>query len=77
MHVPEVIKLLDKVFVIAGAILYCPPVVENDIGHNVCAIKINNQWETYDDKDSKSPKNISSKTNVVIQILMYVISEES
>lgn len=63
MHVPEVIKLLDTVFVVAGAIFYFPPVVDDDIGHNVCAIKINNQWEIYNDKDSKSPKNISSKAN--------------
>lgn len=75
--VPEVTSFLNKVFVINGAILYYPPVVDSDIGHNVCAIKVNNEWEVYDDNDSKSPNRISSKADVIAQILMYVISEET
>lgn len=75
MNVPEAIKILDKDFIIAGAIVFIPPIMDGDIGHYVCAIKMNNQWVVYDDNDSKSPKNKSSAALILIHALMYVVPE--
>lgn len=77
MDIPETIKISDIDFVIAGAIVFIPPIVDGDIGHYVCADKINNQWEIYDDLESKSPQNKSSNASVIIHALMYVISEKN
>lgn len=75
--IPEIITISNKHFVIVGAIVFIPPIVDGDVGHYICADKVNNQWEIYDDLDSKSPKNKSSQANVIIHALMYVISEKN
>lgn len=77
MDVPDIINILDQKFAIAGAILHIPPIIDDDIGHHVCAVKINSSWETYDDKEKKNPKNKSNKALVAIDALMYVIAENS
>lgn len=75
VDIPETITIENQHFVIAGAIVFIPP-LSGDIGHYVCACKVNNQWEVYDDQDSKSPKRKSARSNVTIHALMYVISEK-
>lgn len=46
---PEVIEIFDKSFVLAGALVFIHPIMANDIGHYICASKVNNSWEFYDD----------------------------
>lgn len=72
MEIPQVINIFGENFVIAGAIIFIPPLIEGDIGHYVCANKINNQWEIIDDNDSKTPRVTSSKSSYCIHALMYV-----
>lgn len=76
MDIPEAINILNKDFVIVGAIVFIPPIMDGDIGHYVCVSKIKNQWEIYDDNDTKSPKNKSPRSNVLIDALMFVVSEK-
>lgn len=73
--IPEVITILEKKYVIVGIIAFVPPIIDDDISHYVSMIKINNQWERYDDNDRKSPKIVSTKTNVIIHTLMYIRCE--
>lgn len=73
--IPEFIEISDKSFVLAGAIVFVPPLMVNDIGHYLCASKINNTWEFYDDMDRSSPRKKSSNSHVAIHSLMYVIAE--
>lgn len=74
MEIPELINVFDKNFVVAGAIIFIPPLIEGDIGHYICANKMNDQWVITDDNDSKTPRNVSSKSTYCIHTLMYVIA---
>lgn len=73
--IPETINISNNSFVIVGAIVFIPPIMETDIGHYIAAVKFNNQWQIYDDYDPKSPKIKSAKSNVLIHALVYVVPE--
>lgn len=40
---------MNRTYVVSSAVLFSPPVVENEIGHYVCAVRFNKSWEVYDD----------------------------
>lgn len=68
------ITVLEKKYVIVGVIEYVPPLTDEDIGHYVANIKLNDQWQCYDDLDSSGPKKAPAKANKIIHALMYVCS---
>lgn len=73
--IPEVLEMFNKTFVLAGVTVIIHPVIQDDVPHYICATKVNNSWEFYDDKDKGSPYTKSSREKVSIHTLMYAIAK--
>lgn len=68
--IPSTIEIMNRKYVISSAILYTPPALENGIGHYVCAVRFNNNWEVYDDYRNET-FTIENSENVIIHALHY------
>ncbi|KAJ6639209.1 hypothetical protein Bhyg_11951 [Pseudolycoriella hygida] len=69
--VPLVLNVQNKNYVLFGIVIFNPPLLEEDIGHYIAAIRLNNRWECYDDLRTK-PYPISGYTRAVIHCIFYV-----
>lgn len=68
-EIPDVVEIQeDKI--LFGAILYIYPLLEGDSGHYVTAIKINENWSTFDDMKTQ-PHLVSKKKIFVVHTLIY------
>lgn len=72
-EIPAVLKLDERHYILQGAIVFVPPITIDDIGHYKCIIKINQSWESYDDKETK-PDMLKKNTSVVLHSIFYVIA---
>lgn len=70
-NIPITVSIDKQKYVAFGAIVFIPPFMENDIGHYVAVVKINNTWEVFDDTKEKS-RTISSTKKIVVTNLFYI-----
>lgn len=69
--IPETLTVRHLTYILAGAILFIAPNIEDDDGHYICAVKVNRTWEFYDDMDKRSPLSKPARELVSIHTLMY------
>lgn len=74
-EIPVSIAVSNKKFVLFGAFLFTPSPVPGDIGHYTAAIKINDQWEIYDDMSTKAAHWNKDK-HVIIHTIFYICEQE-
>lgn len=63
-----------KVYALFGVILFHPPLIQDDSGHYVAAVKLNNTWQIFDDLKSKT-YNIKKTEKVVVHFLFYILKK--
>lgn len=68
------VTLFNNQFFLHAAFLYKHGAHDNDIGHYIVAIKLNEKWEMYDDYKQKAIE-VSNKHSAVIHALFYVKRE--
>lgn len=52
-NIPEAIQLDNQLFVFHAAIIFTPPIIDEDIGHYRCIAAKNKAFEIYDNKMTK------------------------
>lgn len=66
-----IIELNGDNFMLQGVIIFKPPIIDDDLGHYMCAVRINNNWELYDDMDSQ-PRLKKKRDKVCIHAVFYI-----
>lgn len=72
-NIPEVITIENEIFVLFGAIIITPLLLDDDdidTMRFVSAVKLNQSWSLFDDMKTK-PMFVSSKKKFFIQCLLY------
>lgn len=69
-QITQNIRLDDKNYTLQGAIVFVPPITADDIGHYKCIIRINQSWESYDDKETK-PEMLKRNPSAVLHSIFY------
>lgn len=70
--IPLVISLGDNTYLLAAAILFAPPSSVAGLGHYSAAVRINKNFEVYDDLRPR-PFEIDNTTPVCIHSILYVL----
>lgn len=68
------ISIWNDTYILAAAILSYPGVWDKDVRHFTAAIKLNQNWEIYDDIKQK-PEEVSSRKSFAIRALFYLKRE--
>lgn len=68
------IAIFNDQYILLAAFLYGPGTIDEDIGHYTVAIKLNENWQLFDDCESK-PKEINNQHSAIISALFYVKNE--
>ena len=69
---PISLKFGAKTYALFGVVLYQPPLISEDSGHYMGAVKLNNTWQVFDDYKSK-PYNIKKTESVVVHYIFYIL----
>lgn len=67
--IPPMIHIENNLFHVRGAILCVPPLIDDDIEHYTCCVKINESWELYDNLQKKP--SIQKDKKVVLHCIFY------
>lgn len=73
--IPVVISIGNQTYALAAVVLFSPLGNVAGLGHFTAAVRINNQFEVYDDLREK-PYGISKTTEVCVHSLLYVLTQK-